>query len=78
MTAIGDALYIYGGQEPSTGLCFSDIAKLDTLSWTWSVINPSSGKPPARHAHCAGVLEGTCLLVYGGASQQSTCALLWE
>ena len=71
MTPIGDCIYIYGGQEPTTGVCFGELIKVETSSWRWSTVTPSSGKPPARHAHCAGQLDGTCLLIYGGASQQN-------
>jgi Kelch motif len=74
MTAIGDCVYIYGGQEPSTGLCFGDVVKLDTTCWRWSVLRPAGGHPPPRHAHCAGRLRENCLLVYGGAGQQNVYA----
>lgn len=76
MTAIGTDVFIYGGQEPSTGVCFSEVVKIDTTAWVWSVLQPASGKPPARHSHCAGVAHEHALVVYGGASQQSVYALI--
>ena len=74
MTAIGSDIFIYGGQEPSTGVCFSEVIKVDTCKWQWSVLQPASGKPPARHSHCAGKAHEHGILVYGGAGQQSMCA----
>jgi hypothetical protein len=64
---------VFGGQEPSTGMCFNELVKVDAKSWRWSVLVPNSGKPPARHSHCAGVAFGNHLVVYGGASNQNVC-----
>lgn len=74
MTALGSFVYIYGGQEPSTGLCFGDVVQLDTKTWHWHPLRAAGGHPPPRHAHCAGALGAHSILVYGGASQQDECA----
>lgn len=74
MTALGSCVYIYGGQEPSSGLCFGDVVQLDTDTWRWSPLKATSGQPPPRHAHCAGAVGDHSLVIYGGASQQHQCA----
>ena len=34
-TAIGDKIYLIGGQEPATGACFNDVLIYDTSTKKW-------------------------------------------
>mmetsp|Transcript_19607 Transcript_19607/g.54628 ORF Transcript_19607/g.54628 Transcript_19607/m.54628 type:complete len:351 (-) Transcript_19607:613-1665(-) len=77
LTAIGDLLYLYGGQEPLTEFRFGDIKVLDTRTWTWSNVEVQGQVPPPRHSHAAGVLAGQCLLVYGGSGYSDTLSDVW-
>ncbi|EIE27365.1 galactose oxidase [Coccomyxa subellipsoidea C-169] len=77
MTAIGTKVYLYGGQDPVTGICYDDILMLDTLTWDWSFVEVESGRPPARHSHCTGLFQDHCLLVFGGAGMHGTLGDLW-
>ncbi|KAK9907332.1 hypothetical protein WJX75_001616 [Coccomyxa subellipsoidea] len=77
MTAIGTNVYLYGGQDPVTGICYDDILMLDTLTWNWSFVEVESGRPPARHSHCTGLFQDHCLLVFGGAGMHGTLGDLW-
>lgn len=77
MTAVGDTLYVFGGQETVTGTCFNAVEVLDTVSWRWSVLDVAGGLPPARHSHVTGLLGSNCLLVHGGASSQGALADVW-
>eukprot|EP00892_Ulva_mutabilis_P002250 jgi/Ulvmu1/12025/UM083_0038.1 len=66
---IEHCVYVFGGQEPSTGLCCNDVLKFDANSANWTTVNPKSGKPPPRHAHSSGKLGQHSFLIFGGASQ---------
>jgi N-acetylneuraminic acid mutarotase len=35
MTAIDGRLYIFGGQEPQTGVCFNDVIVFDPATGSW-------------------------------------------
>lgn len=67
--AIDDCVYIFGGQEPMTGLCCNEILTLNVKTRHWTTVCPASGKPPPRHAHTVGRLGQHSFLVFGGASQ---------
>ncbi|KAG2451277.1 hypothetical protein HYH02_003883 [Chlamydomonas schloesseri] len=77
MTAVGDKLYLFGGTEPVSNVCFNDIKVLDPKTWTWSDVEVTGTRPPERHSHCTGCLADTCLLVYGGAGYQGPMNDVW-
>ncbi|KXZ55710.1 hypothetical protein GPECTOR_2g1260 [Gonium pectorale] len=36
LTVVGDRIYLFGGTEPVSGLCYNDLKALDPSTWTWS------------------------------------------
>ncbi|KAK9829964.1 hypothetical protein WJX72_008920 [[Myrmecia] bisecta] len=77
MTAVDDKVYVYGGQDPVSGICYDDLLMLDTASWQWSPVEVEGGKPPPRHSHCAGLFKDHCLLVFGGAGMNGLLGDVW-
>lgn len=77
LTAIGDKVYLFGGQDPVNSLCSNDLRVLDTASWQWSNVEVQGSRPPPRHSHCAGCLAGSCLIVYGGAGHDARLSDVW-
>ncbi|GLC47994.1 hypothetical protein PLESTB_000047500 [Pleodorina starrii] len=77
LTVVGGRVYLFGGTEPVSGVCFNDLKVLDTATWTWSDVEAQGTLPPARHSHCSGCLADTCLIVYGGAGYQGPMQDLW-
>ena len=70
-TAVGRKVYVFGGQEPTRGVCFNDVVVLDCNTWTWSRLEVAGASPPPRNSHTACVTNnGRLLVVYGGASQE--------
>ena len=71
-TAIGTDVYVFGGQDPSTGVCFNDVVVLDTTSWQWRrLILAESGSPPPRNGHVAcAAFGGKALVIHGGSSPE--------
>lgn len=69
VVAMDEWVYMFGGQEPSTGLCFNDVLKFNIKTRNWETVCPASGKPPPRHAHTVGKVGQHSFLVFGGASQ---------
>ena len=65
---VGKHVYVFGGQDPASGMVFNDVHALDTETGGWQRIEPASQSPPPMHSHACGVLRGRCLLVFGGAS----------
>lgn len=74
-------MYLFGGQDPATGLAFNDLMVLDPDNWEWSAVELQS-RPPARHSHAAGPLEDNalvrcvCALHYGSSSLLTWLLLL--
>ncbi|EFJ49559.1 hypothetical protein VOLCADRAFT_117258 [Volvox carteri f. nagariensis] len=77
LTALGDRVFLFGGTEPVSGVCFNELKVLDAATWTWSDVQAQGTLPPARHSHCSGCLADTCLIVYGGAGYQGPMQDLW-
>jgi len=69
VVAMDEWVYMFGGQEPSTGLCCNDILKFNIKTRHWETVCPASGKPPPRHAHTVGKVGQHSFLIFGGASQ---------
>jgi len=71
-TTIGTDVYVFGGQDPSTGVCFNDVVVLDTTSWEWRrLILAESGSPPPRNGHVAcAAFGGKALVIHGGSSPE--------
>jgi len=71
-TAVGADVYVFGGQDPSTGVCFNDVVVLDTTRWEWRrLVLAESGSPPPRNGHIACALPSRkALMVYGGSSPE--------
>ena len=70
-TAVGRKVYVFGGQEPTRGVCFNDVVVLDCDSWQWSRLEVRGASPPPRNSHTTVVTNGGRLLVvYGGASSE--------
>jgi hypothetical protein len=67
MTAVDGRLFIFGGQEPQTGVCFNDVVVYDPALGAWHRAAITGGSPPPRHSHTACVFQKTRVLVYGGA-----------
>ncbi|GIL92711.1 hypothetical protein Vretifemale_20168 [Volvox reticuliferus] len=77
LTVVGDRVYLFGGTEPVSGVCFNELKVLDPATWTWSDVEPQGTLPAPRHSHCSGCLAETCLIVYGGAGYQGPMQDLW-
>lgn len=77
LTAVGAKLYLFGGQDPTSGACFNDVVALDPATWEWERLSVSGGSPPPRHSHTTCLVNGHCLLVFGGAGQASLLNDLW-
>ncbi|KAL3152010.1 hypothetical protein ABBQ32_001128 [Trebouxia sp. C0010 RCD-2024] len=77
MTAAGDILYIFGGQDPVTGGCYNDLIMLDSRTWQWMALEVSGVRPPARHSHITGLVQKNTLVVFGGAGAQGPLGDLW-
>ena len=71
-TVIGTDVYVFGGQDPSTGVCFNDVVVLDMNAWEWRRLTlAESGSPPPRNGHVACAARGgKALVVYGGSSPE--------
>uniref|UniRef100_A0A7S0R239 Uncharacterized protein n=1 Tax=Pyramimonas obovata TaxID=1411642 RepID=A0A7S0R239_9CHLO len=69
LTAVGDRLYIFGGQDPETGICFNDVVVYEPDSQTWDRIAAKGGSPPPRHSHTACCCHTNRILVFGGSGQ---------
>ena len=75
MTRVGDALYVFGGQDPKSGAAFNDVLVVDTTTkeWTLSRCEVVGGSPQPRHSHTAvavGEGDDAAIVVFGGAGQQ--------
>ncbi|MEW5317519.1 MAG: hypothetical protein WDW38_008807 [Sanguina aurantia] len=77
LSLVGDEIYLFGGTEPVSGVCYNDLKVLDTATWTWKDIEVEGLLPPPRHSHSSGCLAGTCLLVYGGAGYSGPLSDVW-
>jgi len=67
LTLVGGKLYLFGGQDVSTGSFHSDLLCLDVETWRWSRVEIAGGpQPGARHSHFAGRLADNCMIVFGG------------
>jgi len=77
LTAIGEEVFLFGGQEPLTEFRFSDLKVLDTRTWTWRDAGVEGQAPPARHSHATGCLAGTALLLYGGSGYEGALGDMW-
>ena len=67
-------VYLFGGQDPESGLCYNDVQRFDPAKGSWEKVQPSSGKPAPRHAYCAGLVGSHSFAVFGGANQSNECA----
>eukprot|EP00238_Polyblepharides_amylifera_P003139 CAMPEP_0196590534 /NCGR_PEP_ID=MMETSP1081-20130531/66885_1 /TAXON_ID=36882 /ORGANISM="Pyramimonas amylifera, Strain CCMP720" /LENGTH=184 /DNA_ID=CAMNT_0041913673 /DNA_START=245 /DNA_END=798 /DNA_ORIENTATION=- len=76
MTAVGDKLYIFGGQDPHTGATFNDVVMCDPGTKMWNRV-PVSGSPPPRHSHTACCFQGHRILIYGGAGEDGPVGDIW-
>ncbi|CAG9460707.1 unnamed protein product [Pedinophyceae sp. YPF-701] len=73
MCAINDKIYMYGGQDPMTGVVYSDVTCLDTDVWEWSKVRVIGDSPPPRHSHVAAALaKDRIIVVHGGSGPQGT------
>ncbi|GFR48802.1 hypothetical protein Agub_g10753 [Astrephomene gubernaculifera] len=77
LTVVGDRVFLFGGTEPVSGLCYNELKVLDPATWTWSNVEAQGTLPPPRHSHCSGCLADTCLIVYGGAGYQGPMQDVW-
>ncbi|KAJ9534671.1 hypothetical protein QJQ45_002958 [Haematococcus lacustris] len=79
LAAIGNTVYLFGGQEPLTEFRFGDLKQLDTLSWSWSntQLASSAPAPPARHSHTLCSFADHGLLLYGGSGYTGTLSDAW-
>lgn len=71
-------MYLFGGQDPESGLCYNDVQRLNPAKGSWEKVHPSSGKPAPRHAYCAGLVGPHSFAVFGGANQSNECEILLE
>jgi len=62
-------IIIYGGRVDKEGYtsyhCFSDICILNLEKIAWGHVKIHGQIPPARNAHCTGVI-GSKLVIFGG------------
>eukprot|EP00775_Hariotina_reticulata_P006858 gene6858-7074_t len=77
LVTVKSHVYLFGGQEPNTGICFNDVLELDPHTWTWRQLQVEGLKPPARHSCVAVAFKDQCLLVYGGAGLQGPLGDVW-
>mmetsp|Transcript_7112 Transcript_7112/g.12311 ORF Transcript_7112/g.12311 Transcript_7112/m.12311 type:complete len:345 (+) Transcript_7112:166-1200(+) len=77
MTRVQGRLYIFGGQDPETGICFNDVVVFEPESQTWDRVAVKGGSPPTRHAHTACCFQESRILVFGGASQTGPMNDVW-
>eukprot|EP00239_Pterosperma_sp_CCMP1384_P000328 CAMPEP_0197850974 /NCGR_PEP_ID=MMETSP1438-20131217/16902_1 /TAXON_ID=1461541 /ORGANISM="Pterosperma sp., Strain CCMP1384" /LENGTH=139 /DNA_ID=CAMNT_0043464413 /DNA_START=257 /DNA_END=673 /DNA_ORIENTATION=+ len=64
MTALNGKLYVFGGQDPETGICFNDVIVYDPSSSSWSRLDVTGGSPPPRHGHCACAFGSNRLIIF--------------
>ena len=71
-TAVGTDVYVFGGQDPETGVCFNDVVVLDAKTWEWRRLPLAErGSPPPRTGHVAcAARNGEVLVIHGGASPE--------
>jgi len=72
MSVAGGKVWMFGGQDPISGICFADFVVLDPNTWEWSRPQISGDPPASRHSHVAGVFKDRVIVVYGGAGAQGT------
>lgn len=65
-TAVGRKVYVFGGQEPTRGVCFNDVVVLDCNTWEWSRLDVSGARqvffvlfPSLTHAAAAAAAAHT-------------------
>ena len=61
-TLIGNEMYIFAGQEPSSGTLFNDIFKVDLETKTLKRVSVNGGSPPPRHSHGCILLNDKCMV----------------
>ena len=69
MPELGEAgrLYVFGGQDYTTGNLLNDLHYLDLSTKAWSVVEPGAGTPPTpRTSHSCAHLAGK-LVIFGGS-----------
>ena len=67
--AIGRVVYVLGGQDPTTCVCFNDVLALDCYAWEWSRVAIEGNSPPPRNSHVACAIHGgRRIVMYGGAN----------
>lgn len=70
---INEYAYVFGGQEPSTGMCCNDVLQFNARTMHWTMVDVKSGQPPPRHAHTCSKIGQHSFVVFGGASQNHEC-----
>jgi N-acetylneuraminic acid mutarotase len=65
--AVNNRMIIFGGTTSYSG--FDETWTLDLSTYTWSLLNPSGSRPPARQAHCA-IYDpiGHRMIIYAGSN----------
>ena len=77
MTVVQGRIWMFGGQDPLSGISFADFVVLDPSTWSWSRPQMRGEPPPSRHSHVAGVCRDRLVVVYGGAGTMGTLGDVW-
>jgi host cell factor len=71
----GSNMFVFGGFGPGRKL-FNDVAVLDLISWTWSIVNTNSKAPSGRLFH-ASEQVGRRIVIHGGWDGETSFDDLW-
>lgn len=77
MSVVQGKVWMFGGQDPLSGICFSDFVVLDPATWEWSRPQPRGDPPPSRHSHVAGVIKDRVIVIFGGAGVHGPLGDTW-
>ena len=73
-------VYIFGGRAGITmqEQALNDLWRLDTKDWSWTQINSTQARPPARSFHRMVAVDDKFLFVFGGCGAQGRLNDLWK
>ncbi len=77
-TRVNDHQVVLFGGAAQDGTMSNEIFLLDTTSWQWSLLTPSSGKssPSPRAGPCLCTYSPNCVLLFGGAETSPKAGLV--